>query len=263
MTNAVASAMNVFVSVPGALLALFPLSAAPIADAITLIQEMLTSVTHVVVSVVPTLAQLPSDLLTLLSGPTVTATSTVSGGVKPDATEPLLGARASERDQAAPTFLAGGMALPADIAPLENLGDIATTGLRNELPVSGIASPAHNAIVQSGLVSFLEHSYPRIVCTCFIVGVGRSGSARCRRAANRLRIRGAGRIPPGEGALRGATSGNRVLRGPRTVGCCPFGFADCPASACVGGQSRPRIAHRPSKHFTGGLSAGRRRLAIS
>jgi hypothetical protein len=112
----------------------------------------------VVVSVVATLAQLPSDLLTLLSGPAVTATSTVSGGVKPDATEPLLGTRASERDQAAPTFLAGGMALPADIAPLETLGDIATTGLRNELPVSGIASPAHNAIVQSGLGSFLEHS---------------------------------------------------------------------------------------------------------
>jgi hypothetical protein len=157
MTNAVASAMNVFVSVPGALLAL-PTSAAPIADAITLIQEMLTSVTHVVVSVVATLAQLPSDLLTLLSGPTVTATSTVGGGVNPDATEPLLGTWASEPDQVAPTFLAGGMALPADIAPLETLGDIATTGLRNELPVSGFASPAHNAIEQSGLGSFLEHT---------------------------------------------------------------------------------------------------------
>ncbi|MDT5160247.1 MAG: hypothetical protein QOC90_557, partial [Mycobacterium sp.] len=152
-TNALATAVNVFASVPGALIAL-PTSPTPITDAITLIQEMLTSVTHVVV----TLAQLPSDLLTKLSGPTVTATSTVSGGVKPDATEPLLGTRASEPDQAAPTFLAGGMALPADIAPLATLGDIATTGLRNELPVSGIASPAHNAIVQSGLGSFLEHA---------------------------------------------------------------------------------------------------------
>jgi hypothetical protein len=157
MTNAVASAVNVFASVPGAMIAL-PTSPTPITDAITLIQEMLTSVTHVVVTVVATLAQLPSNLLTMLSGPTVTATSTVSGGVKLDATEPLLGTRASERDQSAPTFLAEGMALPADIAPLENLGDIATTGLRNELPVSGIASPAQNAIVQSGLGSFLEHS---------------------------------------------------------------------------------------------------------
>ncbi len=151
--NALANAVKVFASVPGALIAL-PTSPTPIADAITLIQEMLTSVTHVVVA----LAQLPSNLLTMLSGPTVTATSTVSGGVTPDAAVPLLGTGASEPDQAAPTFLAGGMALPADIAPLATLGDIATTGLPNELPVSGIASPAHNAIVQSGLGSFLEHT---------------------------------------------------------------------------------------------------------
>ncbi|MDT7794189.1 MAG: hypothetical protein QOD59_3625 [Mycobacterium sp.] len=157
MTNALATAVNVFASVPGALLAL-PTSPTPITDAITLIQEMLTSVTHVVVTAVATLAQLPSALLTMLSGPTVTATSTVGGGVKPDATEPLLGTWASEPDQVAPTFLAGGMALPADIAPLETLGGIATTGLSNELPVSGISSPARNAIVQSGLGSFLEHT---------------------------------------------------------------------------------------------------------
>ena len=153
VTNAVATAVNVFASVPGALMAL-PTSPTPITDAITLIQEMLTSVTHVVV----TLAQLPSDLYAMLSVPTITATTTVGGGVKPDATEPLLGTRASQGDQGVPTFLAGGMALPADIAPLETLGDIATTGLRNELPVSGIASPAHNAVVQSGLGSFLEHT---------------------------------------------------------------------------------------------------------
>ena len=48
--------------------------------------------------------------------------------------------------------------MPANIAPLETLGDIATTGLTNELPASGIASPAQNAIVQSGLGSFLEHT---------------------------------------------------------------------------------------------------------
>jgi hypothetical protein len=157
MTNALATAVNVFASVPGALIAL-PTSPTPITDAITLIQEMVTSVTHVAVTVVVTLAQVSSDLLTMLSGPTVTATSTFGGGVEPDATEPLLGTWASEQDQVAPTFLAGGMALPADIAPLATLGHIATTGLRNELPVSGIASPAHNAIVQSGLGSFLEHT---------------------------------------------------------------------------------------------------------
>ena len=50
------------------------------------------------------------------------------------------------------------MALPANIAPLATLGDIAMTGLNNELPASGTASPAQNVIAQSGLGSFLEHT---------------------------------------------------------------------------------------------------------
>jgi hypothetical protein len=153
VTNAVATVVNVFGSVPAALLAL-PTSPTPITDVITLIQEMLTSVTNVVV----TLAQLPSNLYSLLSGPMVTATSTVGGGVNPDVSAPVLATRASQSLEAAPIFLAGGMALPANIAPLETLGDIATTGLSNELPASGIASPAQNVIVQSGLGSFLEHT---------------------------------------------------------------------------------------------------------
>jgi hypothetical protein len=154
VTNAVARVVNVFASVPAGLMAL-PTAPTPITDVITLIQEMLTSVTDVVV----TLAQLPSNLYSMLAFlPTETATSTVGGGVNPHATAPLLGTRASEWDQAAPIFLAGGMALPADIAPLETLGDIVTTGLSNELPASGIATPAQDVIAQSGLGSFLEHT---------------------------------------------------------------------------------------------------------
>ena len=153
VTNAVATVVNVFGSVPAALLAL-PTSSTPITDVITKIQEMVTAVTNVVV----TLAQLPSNLYSLLSGPTVTATSTVGGGVNPDASAPALATRASQSLEVPPIFLAGGMALPANIAPLATLGDIATTGLSNELPASGIASQAQNVIVQSGLGSFLEHT---------------------------------------------------------------------------------------------------------
>jgi hypothetical protein len=119
-----------------------------------MIQEMLTSVTNAVV----TLAQLSSDLYSLLSVPTATATTTVRGGVNRDANAPVLAARASQSLEAPPIFLAGGMALPANIAPLDAFGDIATTGLSNELPTSGIASPAQDVIVQSGLGSFLEHT---------------------------------------------------------------------------------------------------------
>ncbi len=152
VTNAVARVVNVFASVPAGLMAL-PTSPTPITDVITLIQEMLTSVTDVVV----TLAQLPSNLYSMLAFlPTETATST--GGVNPDVSAPVVATRASQSLEVAPIFLAGGMALPADIAPLETLGDIATTGLSNELPASGIASPAQNVIVRSGLGSFLEHT---------------------------------------------------------------------------------------------------------
>jgi hypothetical protein len=153
VTDAVANLVNVIGSVPARVMAL-PTSPTPLADAITIIQDMLTSVTNVVV----TLAQLPSNLYSLLAGPMATVTSTVRGGVTPDVSAPVLAARASQSLEAAPIFLAGGMALPADIAPLETLRDIATTGLSNELPVSGIASSAQNAIVQSGLGSFLEHT---------------------------------------------------------------------------------------------------------
>jgi hypothetical protein len=153
VANAVITVATALGSLPARVMAL-PGSPTPVTDAIATVQEMLTSVTNAVVPLV----HLPSDLYTMLSVPTITATATVGGGVNPGATEPLLGTRASQWDQAAPIFLAGGMALPADIAPLETLGDIVTTGLSNELPASGIATPAQDVIVQSGLGSFLEHT---------------------------------------------------------------------------------------------------------
>jgi hypothetical protein len=153
VANAVGTVAGVAGSVPGALLALSG-SPTPVTDAITTVTEMLTSVTNAVIP----LAQLPSDLYTMFSAPTVTATTTISGGVDPGAGAPVLGARASQGTDAAPIFLAGGMALPADIAPLETLGDIPTAGLNNALPASGIAAPARDVIAQSALGSFLEHT---------------------------------------------------------------------------------------------------------
>jgi hypothetical protein len=153
MANAVVGVATALGAVPARLMAL-PASPTPISDAIATLQDTLTGVTNAVIPLV----NLPSDLYTQFYGPTITATSTVSGGVNPDVTTPLLGARAAQPDQAAPIFLAGGMALPADIAPPETLRDIVTTGLSNQLPVSGIATPARDVVVQSGLGSFLEHT---------------------------------------------------------------------------------------------------------
>jgi hypothetical protein len=152
-TKAVATVGAAALTVPGVVLGL-PTSPTPVTDVITTVQEMLTSVTNAIVP----LALLPSDLYTMLSGPTVTATTTVGGGVDLDTTAPVLGSRAAQWAQVSPIFLVAGMALPANIAPLETLGDIPTTGLSNELPASGITSPAQDVIIQSGLGSFLENT---------------------------------------------------------------------------------------------------------
>ena len=153
VTQAAVTVANVALSVPG-LVASLPTSATPVTDVITSVQEMLTTVTNAVVP----LTQVPSDLISLLGVQTADATSTVGGGVGSRASAPVIAAPASQWLEVAPIAIAGGMALPANIAPLATLGDIATTGFQNELPASGIASPAQNAIVQTGLGSSLEHA---------------------------------------------------------------------------------------------------------
>ncbi len=159
ITNAVAAVANVALTVPGVVASLST-SPTPVADVITLVQEMLTSVTNVVVQ----LLQVPSDLASLLLGMTpVTAAATVRGGVGAAASALLLATPASQRLAVPPTFLFGGAPLPDKVAPLATVGDIATTGLPHELPVSGIASPAQNVVEKTGLGSFLEHTVSAIL----------------------------------------------------------------------------------------------------
>jgi hypothetical protein len=159
IANAVATIANVALTVPGVVASL-PTSPTAAADVITLVQEMLTSVTNVVVQVL----QVPSDLASLLLGMTpVTAAATVGGGVRAAASAPLLATPASQWLDVSSAFLFGGAPLPDNIAPLATVGAIATTGLPHELPVSGIASPAQNVVEQTGLGSFLEHTVSAIL----------------------------------------------------------------------------------------------------
>ncbi len=159
VAKAVARVGAAALKVPGVVLGL-PTSLTPVDDVIATVQEILTAVNDAVVLIM----QLPSDLYSIysmysmLSIPTVTATTHVGGGVNPLASAPVLGAHAWQRAETSPIFLAGGMALPANIAPLKTLGNIPTSGLSNELPASGVASPARDVIVQSGLGSFLENT---------------------------------------------------------------------------------------------------------
>jgi hypothetical protein len=159
VTNAEATNANVALTVPGVVASL-PTSPTPVADVITSVQEMLTSITNAVLL----LMQVPPDLASLLLGMTpVTAVATVGGGVGAAASAPVLATPASQRLEVPPTFLFGRVPLPDNIAPFATVGDIATTGLPHELPVSGIASPAPNVIEQTGLGSFLEHTVSAIL----------------------------------------------------------------------------------------------------
>jgi hypothetical protein len=160
VTNAVATDANVALTVPGVVASL-PTSPTPVADVITSVQEMLTSITNAVML----LMQVPPDLASLLLGMTpVTAVETVGGGVGAAASARVLATPASQWREVPPTFLFGRVPLPDNIAPLATVGDIATTGLPHELPVSGIASPAQNVIEQTGLGgSFLEHAVSAIL----------------------------------------------------------------------------------------------------
>jgi hypothetical protein len=219
-------------TVPAAVMAL-PTSPTPVADAITTVQAMLTSVTDAVVPLV----NLPSNLYTMLSVPTVTATTIVRGGVNPEATAPLLGTRAAQSEPAAPIVLAGGMALPADIAPPVPLGGTVTTGLSRELPASGIASPAQDVVTQSGLGSLLEHAVsalfvpaslsalaavalPGLGGLLIICGLGTRLGYRQAKAL--LEVRRAGiAVFAGPGPLGVVRTGSLIALRPRALGVRP------------------------------------------
>lgn len=219
-------------AVPGALLKL-PTSPTPVTDAIVIVQEMMTAVTNAVVP----LAQIPSDLYTMLSVPTVTATTTVGGGVIPDATASVLASRATQSIQAVPIVLAGFMALPADIVPPATRGDIALTGLSNELPASGTVPGAQDVIAQSGLGSFLENTVsalfvpaslsalaavalPGVAGLLIICALGMRIGYRQAKALFEVRRAGIASFA-GPGPLGVVRSGSLIALSPRALGIRP------------------------------------------
>ena len=230
--KAVATVGAAALTVPGAVLRL-PTSPTPVTDAIMIVQEMLTAVTNAVVPLV----QLPSDLYYDVLVPSVTATTTVGGGVNPDATVPVLANRATQSLQAAPIILAGGMALPADIVPLATRGDVELTGLSNELPASGTASGAQDVIAQSGLGSFLENTVsalfvpaslsalaavalPGVAGLLIICALGMRIGYRQAKALFEVRRAGIASFA-GPGPLGVVRSGSLIALSPRALGVRP------------------------------------------
>jgi hypothetical protein len=151
VTNSVATAANVIVSVP-ALVASLPTATTPVTDVIASLQQLLTAVTDAVVT------QVPTDLVSLLGVPAVSATTTVRGGVTAAAYAPVLGVWASQWADLPSMPFVGNAAVPDMIAPLATVDDIALTHLRHELLVSAIAPPVQSVSNTAAMNSFLEHT---------------------------------------------------------------------------------------------------------
>ena len=111
-------------------------------------------------AVVP-LAQLPSDLASLLGVTAInTAGITTGGGLS--GTGPVAAANApviaAPWPQALPTPRIWGVPLAGDVAAPAALGGIATAGLSQEVTTSRVAPPAPAAVIHSDVLSILEHT---------------------------------------------------------------------------------------------------------
>ena len=232
VTNSVATATNVFLSVPAVTFSL-PSSQTPAADVITLITAMHTSVNDVAVSLV----HLPSDFASMLILNALNATSPTV----------RVGAATSE---AAPAAIAGPVAaqpsppsasVPFWVSPIlgnnpepTSIPAVATTLLSHEVSIPTTAPPATKVPDQSGLLPFLEHTLGKVlaplsllalaavvvpgVCGLLLIsGVGVRVGYRQAKAGLALRASGIARFA-GPGPLGVVGSGGQIaLRRPRPV----------------------------------------------
>ena len=158
VTDAVAKVAAVALSIPGLVMSL-PASKTPVADVITLVQEMLTSVGNVVVA----LAQVPSDLYSLFGVVAANPTVMYAGG------DGTAGVAAAARSALPPPM----SPVPAQVPPISGieglpgfgnitapavLGGIAATGLSQDLSLSGTAPMVTEGVGPTSALSFLEHT---------------------------------------------------------------------------------------------------------
>jgi hypothetical protein len=159
VTNAVARVAGAVLAVPAVVVSL-PTSTTPIADVITMIQNMLISVNDAVAS----LAQVPSDLYSLLvvAGMDATAVnavgSTSGAGLSDAAGAALVAPIAPLPPQALPMSPIGHMPLLGDVTAPAKLGGIATAGLSADLSVSGTTPLAAEGARPMDALSLLEHT---------------------------------------------------------------------------------------------------------
>jgi hypothetical protein len=154
VTNAITTLANVVNSVPTKIAAL-PTSTTPVIDVITTVQEMLSQVAGAVIP----LAQVPSDLYSLLGIPQTPRPLIGEGGVSAFTVKgaaPLFGPRAAQFPVAMPSASLEG-SLFGTVPPPPILGTVAKAGLYQQLSLSGMAQLAPEGIRPMNARSLFEH----------------------------------------------------------------------------------------------------------
>ena len=163
--SAVRGAANAVRALP-AVVAKLPSSPTPVRDVITAVQDMLTSVAAVGSSV----TQAQSDLASLLGFPATAARapggiggSLYGGGRSAAVDTKVLPSGAAQWRQILVTSGDSGVASVGNVAGRPTLGAVATTGLGQELSVSGAAPVAPESVAPTGVLSILEHTISAVL----------------------------------------------------------------------------------------------------
>jgi hypothetical protein len=164
VTTALTTVAGAALSVPFVIVSL-PASTTPVADVITMIQNILTSVNEAVTLI----AQVPSDLYSLLGATAMDATVVDSVGGSPHAR--LFAAAGGElapptaplSPPVLPISPIGGVPLFGDVTAPAMLGEVATAGSSADLTLSGTAPLAADSVRPTDALSLIEHAIRAIL----------------------------------------------------------------------------------------------------
>ena len=163
--NGVATAAHNAAAIPAVVLSL-PSSRTPVRDVIAAVQDMLTSV----VGVGAALAQMPSDLASLLGFPGMAPTTNSgigkglhSAGLSAAVPAPMRSSSSSVVEWPLVTSVHRGVPSTGNVAGHPTLVGVATTGVSEELSVSGVAPVVPDAVVPSGVLSSVRHTISAVL----------------------------------------------------------------------------------------------------
>jgi len=232
VTTAVAPAAQAITSLPGVVASL-PTSATPVMDVITAVQDALTSVAASGIAI----AQLPSDLASLLGFPKGMAPGVIGGtlsaaGLSASRDEPVLRSPAGQSPQIPATSGYWGAPSAGDADGPPRLGSYATSSLSQDISAAGAATVASEGVAPTGVLSSFENTVTAVLVPASLVALaalalpgigglliisaaGMLVGYRQAKAASSLRAAGIARFAR-VGPLGVVRSGSLVALHPRT-----------------------------------------------